>query len=55
MLEVDNRGNTPSEIRVPEGACVPFCPFGNCRLRKVGISAGQHGASQAGRAGSTRG
>lgn len=53
MLEVDNRGNTPSKI--PEGACVPFCPFGSYRLRKLGMSAGQHRASQAGRAGSMNG
>ena len=32
---MDNRGNMPSEIRVPEGTCVPFCPFGSCRLRRV--------------------
>ncbi len=33
-LEVDNRGNMPSKITVPEGTCVPFCPFGSCRLRR---------------------
>lgn len=55
MLRVNNRGNTPSKIGVPEGACVPFCPFGSCRLRRVGMSAGQRRASQAGRAGSLNG
>lgn len=39
-LEVDNRGNMPSEIKVPEGTCVPFCPFGSCRLRRVSCPQG---------------
>lgn len=48
-LEVDYRGKMPSKMKVPEGTCVPFCPF--WQLQSEGgwcVSAGQRDARLAG-------